>query len=111
MDTAYIIELELRLQNSTTRGNAKALDEVLSDDFREFGASGRIWTRAEVLAELAADPVAPIKSEGFDCRFLCPGLALLTYVSSSPRGKALRCSLWRIENGAWRIVFHQGTAC
>ena len=109
MDIAYIIELELRLQNSAMRGDSKVLDGLISDDFLEFGASGRIWTKAEVVTDLVAEPAAAIKSENFNCRFLCPGLALLTYVSDSPRGKTLRCSLWRLENDTWRIVFHQGT--
>jgi ribonuclease HI len=85
------------------------LDGLLSEDFREFGTSGRIWTKTEVLTALAADTQTPIKSENFDCRFLGPDLALLTYVSSSSRGKALRCSVWHLEDETWRIVFHQGT--
>jgi hypothetical protein len=48
---AHLIELELRLQVSTTRKDAAALAELLSEDFREFGASGRIWNRASIIAE------------------------------------------------------------
>jgi hypothetical protein len=48
---AHLIELELRLQVSTTRKDAAALAELLSDDFREFGASGRVWNRASIIAE------------------------------------------------------------
>jgi hypothetical protein len=48
---AHLIELELRLQVSTTRKDAAALAELLSEDFREFGASGRVWNRASIIAE------------------------------------------------------------
>jgi hypothetical protein len=52
---AHLIELELRLQVLTTRKDAAALAELLSEDFREFGASGRVWNRASIIAELSAE--------------------------------------------------------
>ena len=47
---AHLIELELRLQASTTRKDAAALAELLSEDFREFGPSGHVWNRASIRA-------------------------------------------------------------
>jgi hypothetical protein len=106
---AHLIELELRLQNSSTRKDPQATAELLSEDFREFGASGRVWDRAAILAELASETPYQITSENFDCRRLSSELALLTYVTTTPARRTLRASLWRLEGDKWRIFFHQGT--
>jgi hypothetical protein len=106
---AHLIELELRLQVSTTRKDAAALAELLSENFREFGASGRVWNRASILAELSAETPYRIISENFECQRLSSELALLTYVCKSPTRRTLRSSLWRLEGDSWRVLFHQGT--
>jgi hypothetical protein len=106
---AHLIELELRLQNWSTRKNPGATAALLSADFREFGASGRVWDRAGIIAELSVDTPYQIVSENFQCQRLSSELALLTYVASSPNRKTLRSSLWRLEGQSWRVLFHQGT--
>jgi hypothetical protein len=106
---AHLIELELRLQVSTTRKDAAALAELLCEDFREFGASGRIWDRASIIAELSAEAPHQIISENFECQRLSSELALLTYVCRTPTRRTLRSSLWRLEGDSWRALFHQGT--
>ena len=106
---AHLISLELRLQDSSTRNNPAAIGELLSEEFREFGASGIVWDRPTLLATLSAEPPYPITSENFECQRLSSQLALLTYVASNPARKTLRSSLWRLEGDRWRILFHQGT--
>ncbi|HET6219566.1 MAG TPA: DUF4440 domain-containing protein [Acidobacteriaceae bacterium] len=106
---AHLIELELRLQASSIRKNEAAVAEILSKDFREFGASGRVWDRASIIAELSVDAQSQITSNHFQCERLSSEIALLTYAASTPERKTLRSSLWRLENGSWRLVFHQGT--
>jgi hypothetical protein len=106
---AHLIELELRLQLSTTRKDAAALAQLLSEDFREFGASGRVWNRASIIAELSAETPNEIISENFECQRLSNKLALLTYECRNPTRRTLRSSLWRLEGDNWRLLFHQGT--
>lgn len=106
---SHLIELELRLQTSSTRKDAAVMGELLSEDFREFGASGRVWDRASIIAELSAETSNPVVSEDFKCQRLSNKLALLTYVASNARRKTLRSSIWRLEGGKWRALFHQGT--
>ena len=105
----HLIALELRLQESSTRKDPAAIGELLSEDFREFGASGRVWDRATLLETLSAEPPYPIASENFECLRLSSHLALLTYVAANPARKTLRSSLWRLEGDRWRVLFHQGT--
>ena len=106
---AHLIALELRLQDSSTRKDPAAIGELLSEDFREFGASGIVWDRATLLETLTAEPPYSITSENFDCQRLSSHLALLTYVAANPARKTLRSSLWRLEADRWRVLFHQGT--
>jgi hypothetical protein len=106
---SHLIELELRLQSPSARKDPQATAGLLSADFREFGASGRVWDRATILAELAAETPYEIVSENFECRRLSTELALLTYIATTPTRKSLRASLWRLEGDKWRIFFHQGT--
>lgn len=103
---AHLIALERRLHAAPTRYNA---GDYLSDDFREFGASGRIWDKPSMLAALTHEAPNPITSDHFVCQHLAPGLALLTYTASTPQRRTLRSTLWRLEDTHWRVLFHQGT--
>jgi hypothetical protein len=107
--SAHLIALELRLQDWSVRKDPAAMTELLSEDFREFGASGRVWDRASLLETLSAEPPEPISSEDFACQRLSDGLALLTYIAANPARMTLRSSLWRLEGDRWRVLFHQGT--
>ena len=103
--------LELSLLTSPRRSSAEFLQEIVSDDFREFGASGQIYGKNEAIAALLRSP-APTPNTGptpdlldFRAVEVAPGVALATY--RTPR--SLRSSIWRREGSAWRIYFHQGT--
>jgi hypothetical protein len=105
---AHLIKLELQLQGAT-RKDAAAMTDLISKDFREFGASGHTWTRDEIIAELLAEVPYVIKSENFLCQRLGDNLELLTYVCKAAKRTTLRSSIWRREGSFWRIIFHQGT--
>jgi hypothetical protein len=91
-------------------GEAAAL---LADEFYEFGASGRVWMREEILTP--TERVGPIVGlEDFAARMLAPGLAQATFRSLrvAPDGKpftALRRSPWIYRDGRRQMIFHQGT--
>ena len=105
----HLITLELRLQDPSIRKDRPAVEEMLCEDFREFGASGRVWYRVAILAELAAETPYQIVSKNFEYQRLSDHLVLLTYEANTPTRKTLRSSLWRFEEDRWRILFHQGT--
>jgi hypothetical protein len=100
--------LELELQQTT-------LDQLLADDFIEFGASGKRYTKQDLLTSLPASRVVSYRSSGFEAKELAPGVVLLTYQTSSQdpaSGRAthsLRSSIWQQHGGTWKLVFHQGT--
>jgi len=86
--------------------------ELLCEDFQEFGTSGRVYDKVEVIAALSDGPRVLLSASDFAVSLLTPHLALVTYRAlrrSQPPVESLRSSLWRCEEGRWRLRFHQGT--
>ena len=102
-----LIALERAMWDASTRGDRTWMDAHLTDDFTEFGYSGRAYTRVQTL-DL---PVRSIEAtlDDIETRPVGRDAALVTYRSVEPRGAANRASLWRRVDGAWRLAFHQGT--
>jgi hypothetical protein len=120
METVPLLEtlqsLELALHRPEVRSNRNELDRLLHPEFREFGRSGRIYERAEVLAEFADRSQAyDVWAQEFRVVPLSNVLALLTYKSAhiTREGKlehhTNRSSLWQLTQNGWRLRFHQGT--
>jgi len=83
-------------------------ESVLHATFHETGASGRWWTRAEILAELEGAAVAHVEIGRFAIEELLTGLILATYDTLGGR-PTRRASIWMLDQGQWRLRFHQGT--
>jgi len=47
-----VVELELALLTTSVRRSRTQLEGLLDPEFREVGASGRLWTREEIIADL-----------------------------------------------------------
>lgn len=117
-DTAALLEelrcLEVELHKDRSR---KRMEALLHPDFVEFGRSGRIYTRDEILNDFATDAKLPVvQSRHFAVILLAEGVALLTYVSAhvnadgTSERHTLRSSIWVQTESGWRMRFHQGTA-
>lgn len=107
-----VIELELALLSPAVRRSKARLEALLHADFREVGASGRLWTRDEIIALLTAeeaDDDEPIEAVEVDVRGITPEVVLVTFVTDPGGRAARRSSLWRLEGGRWRMLHHQGT--
>jgi hypothetical protein len=79
-----VIERELALLSFQVRRLARQVDELLDPEFREIGASGRCWTRGEIVAALAGGPSGgegAIQATEMAGALVGPDLVLLTYVS------------------------------
>jgi hypothetical protein len=110
----HLRTLEGSLLRNAVRKNAAQVDALLAEDFREFGASGRTYTKAEMIAHLRDEAYAPIFLTCFELKSLSTSLALVTYraVREESGGKVVeswRNSLWELRDGRWQMVFHQGT--
>jgi len=74
------------------------LTELLADEFIEFGSSGRVYSKSDLVVVLHAEkPVAQTASD-FNVVSLAPDVALLTYKirrHTQPPMQSLRSSVWR----------------
>ena len=100
-----LFELEQRLARVGRKISAEEARSLIADDFVEFGASGKVWSKAEIVAALPEWPASERKLEDFHVRDLGASVCLVTYRI----GASLRSSIWRHGGERWRIIFHQGT--
>jgi uncharacterized protein YhfF/GNAT superfamily N-acetyltransferase len=110
-----LLALELALARRDEPAIPGGYEAVLAPDFSEVGASGRLWTRAEILEALHADPPDPsISIEAFEVADLGPDLVLATYDTRviTPDGderRSRRSSIWLRRDDRWQLRFNQGT--
>ncbi len=115
-DVDLIRGLEEELFKQTVRAAPSAVSALLADDFVEFGRSGRVYDKSEVVLSLAteaSEPSLELAASGFELKSLAEDVVLLTYRTRRLDGDralhTLRSSIWKFSDGAWRMVFHQGT--
>jgi len=100
-----------RPEFGTTRAD---FEHMTAPDFWEVGASGRRYSRQQVLDTLEQRLRYPQLEEwetsNFHCKQLAPDVFLLTYtlVQDHTR-KTQRSTIWQNAPGGWKILFHQGT--
>ncbi len=82
--------------------------ELLHPQFSEFGASGRIWTRNRLLADIAPMPVR-VSYEPIAADRLADDVILLRWRAVGAHSTWLRSSVWQLVDGSWRLLFSQGT--
>jgi len=103
------------LEESLLQPDIRKSDQLvalLADEFIEFGSSGRVYTKADLVATLQAEIPGVQTTSRLQVWLLAPEAALLTYVirrdGASPI-YTLRSSIWQQREGRWIMVFHQGT--
>ena len=107
-----IRKLEEQLMTPAFRNDPSLVSNLLADDFVEFGSSGQVHGRRDVVAMLAVDSSPVPEVADFRAIELTPKLVLATYrtIAAGERSQqALRSSIWRFAQGRWQLVFHQGT--
>jgi hypothetical protein len=115
-DVETLTRLEESLWQTETRYDPVLMDRLFADDFFEFGRSGRVYTREDLILPASAKrpihvclPLPRLRFTVIDTNSV-----LVTYVSEVRREsgeveRANRSSIWSRHNGAWKLRFHQGT--
>jgi len=105
-----LFELEQQLMQPEIRRDRERASALLHEEFREFGSSGREWSREAILdlLEQEANQLPPEVLD-FAVRLLSPIAALVTYRAARASSTSLRSSLWVGDDSGWRLLFHQGT--
>ena len=109
------LQLEERLLQPEVRRDRTEVASLLAEEFVEFGSSGRIFDREQILELLENEPEARIAMLDGAQQMVAPDVALVTYRSVHPGSAvepgrtALRSSLWVHRDDRWQVIFHQGT--
>jgi hypothetical protein len=107
--------LEESLWRAETRFDDALMDRVFADDFCEFGRSGRIFQRQEMLIGRSntAEIDATLPLRDFRVRSLSDDIVQVMYVSEVRNGPRIetanRSSIWKRDGRGWKLCFHQGT--
>ncbi|WP_342358502.1 DUF4440 domain-containing protein [Terrarubrum flagellatum] len=107
-----VLTLELRLLETSVRSDAAALESLLTEDFVEFGRSGRVYDRSSVIDALMRNPTPSeqLAIVDFRLRRLSADIVIATYVAVGGSGRRTnRSSIWVRGTHGWRMTFHQGT--
>ena len=112
---AHLRTLEAELLQPDVRKYATRLDALLAEEFIEFGSSGRIFDKQAIIHALSSESPIHLSLTDFKAQLLAPGVVLTTYravrygVVGEQPVHSLRSSVWRLLDGRWQVVFHQGT--
>lgn len=110
-----LLRLEEKLLNPEVRKSSDEVMALLSDDFVEFGSSGRIFEKTDVIEALKVESSTHFSLEDFRAAPLSEGVVLVTYRAtmqhelSKVKSSSLHSSIWKKSGSAWKLVFHQGT--
>ena len=110
---AHLQTLEEELLQPAVRKTASRLDALLADEFMEFGSSGQMFDKHAIIEMLRSESPTRRSLTNFRAMILGPEIVLTTYrattYSASGEQRSLRSSVWRLHDGRWQMVFHQGT--
>jgi hypothetical protein len=112
---ALLRELEERLLQPALRKSAQVVADLLADEFIEFGSSGRVFNKQQIIENLQNEPPTQRAIVEFNTSVLAAGVVLVTYrmvkynLAGEEPAYSLRSSIWKLIDDRWKIVFHQGT--
>ncbi|KWR73132.1 hypothetical protein RN04_04605 [Arthrobacter sp. W1] len=106
-----IISLEKELLETSQRHSRRQLERYLHPQFSEVGASGRVYDRESIIAQLAQEPERDSGSRevGSPVAIQVADQAVLLRWRLLSGSASERSSLWIHEQDRWQLFFHQGT--
>ena len=105
----HIFDLENALLTEEVRKNENKLNQLISDNFIEFGQSGKIYKKSDILESLPKEEFEKITITDFEIISSQSNQIAVRYKSSFEDNITLRSSIWKKEEDDWKIIFHQGT--
>jgi len=112
-DLNELTKLEEELWIEDTRFDKSYMEEVMADDFFEFGRSGRTYVKQDSIAHEKEPLDAVIPLQNLNIRLITEDVAQVTYDSEVTYDgvveKGRRSSIWSRTEKSWKLRFHQGT--
>ena len=104
---SQVFELEKALLSNEVRRNPQALNLLIADDFVEFGKSGKVWNKCDILASLPLQCEAQYEILHFSVIFETSSIACVEYKLSESGEISLRRSIWKFIDKRWQMVLHK----
>ncbi|WP_079527109.1 nuclear transport factor 2 family protein [Solibacillus isronensis] len=106
----HLFQLENKLLLPEIRTSKEEIMNLLSDNFFEFGSSGKVLYKDEDISEATLGIVKMTMSD-FEIHSLSEEIVLATYriYNELNNQHSLRSSIWKVVDGQWKMHFHQGT--
>lgn len=111
-DLQQLEKLEESLWRPETRFDLDYQEKIFAPDFFEFGRSGRIYSREELILSKRSEIHAVLPLQNFQVRVLDERTVQITYISQvqyDTLEKSNRSSIWSKTSLGWELRFHQGT--
>ncbi|NEU28189.1 DUF4440 domain-containing protein [Paenibacillus polymyxa] len=107
-------DIILNLEKQLMHVQREDFERLLADDYLEYGSSGKKYDKSMQLSFLIGkSPLdyIPFVITDFNIRLLSSNIVHATYCTESidAGNKSLRSSIWKLNEGQWQLVFHQGT--
>jgi len=109
-----IYKLETDLLKPEVRASVDKLNELIADDFIEYGSSGLIYDKKIILERLPQGNSPTYSLFDFEVVILSEGIVQTRFKIDrvnldNSKMSSLHTSLWRKTNNKWQMFFHQGT--
>jgi hypothetical protein len=112
-DLAELTRLEESMWREATRFDLTFQETRFAPDFTEFGRSGRVYSRQDMVLTDAQPIQAVLPLSNLRFRLLDENIAQVTYNSQVTYDGAVeygrRSSIWFRTSSGWVMRFHQGT--
>ncbi len=109
-----IYKLETDLLKPEIRTSVEKLNELISDDFIEYGSSGLVYNKAMILERLPKGDSPFYTLFDFELIILSENIIQTRFKTNrvnfdGTKMSSLHSSIWRKTNDKWQMLFNQGT--
>ena len=110
-----IIAQEKSLLTYRVRESVNDLKLLLSTEFKEVGTSGTCFVLSDVLNNIPQEQGWSCKTQDWEFRKLSDDIvqtlhrAFVVHCDKDKGEFSRRTSIWKNENGNWKMIYHQGT--
>ena len=112
-DQLELVQLEEAMWQEATRFDLAFQEARFADDFVEFGRSGRIYNREQIIQTDYHRIEAKLPLPDLQIAELDENCVLITYNSEASYDNVMeyarRSSIWSRTPTGWKMRFHQGT--
>lgn len=108
-----IKNLEIKILKGEYRKDEKQLNELLSDDFVEFGGKGIEYNKQEIIQALLNENNIEWDFRDMKPKNITDNVVMINYIAIKKENdsitESLRTSIWKKFGSNYKMIFHQGT--